>query len=527
MRLVHLLPLLALACAPTASKDADDDDTLDPVEETETDGATDTEEAADSDDPEDSEDPAETDAVDSDEPVDSDVGPETFAPGAYTDFNSSGTRLTAHALVSEEGNDVVTWFFDEDLETRCVPTVAADGATRCLPESNPLWQSLGAYFLDAACTQPVALVQDDCSAEDYYREAFTGGTRVYTQAGYAPTIYNLGGRGGACQQIALPAGQDAIALTEVPSADFVAFTGTSVAVDSEVAVQVLEGEDGSSMASGLWHVEEAQPGVLTSGRLVPYAHSLRSDELVSADCGGGLMAYVASTVTPTPAYMEFVPMLIQGGPGGPWGPPVPGPPEFREIVGTQQTWCEWGSPQTVDGSQTVYLVGATAVPLTDFPALTVAHDLRSDQRFDHLVTAAGDLVRPYPPGTGLPSVRIDGVGVGLLAYDGALVQAPAAFSEVQLFADASCNVPLADGSFNPGDLLIEYAWSAALVCSDLPGAPGEAVGVYTVDGGTAFTRTLYVWNGSECLQAGSGPARSVTAVADPTTVLPALEAMDL
>jgi hypothetical protein len=122
--------------------------------------------------------------------------------------------------------------YDTALDTRCEMQVADDGAERCLPIGV---SSATAAFADAACVQPLALVQSGATppcappAPPRYAIAETStacGPQIAVLAvgaAYSGAVYEL--TGGACTPIAAPTGYTFYAVgEEVPAATFASAT---------------------------------------------------------------------------------------------------------------------------------------------------------------------------------------------------------------------------------------------------------------------------------------------------------------
>lgn len=80
-----------------------------------------------------------------------------------TGANRSGTRIRLRYLETPDGARVVTGVRDAQRDEDCAFQLAADGATRCLPAAT----ELGAFYADAGCSQPVAIVSDCYDAPKY------------------------------------------------------------------------------------------------------------------------------------------------------------------------------------------------------------------------------------------------------------------------------------------------------------------------------------------------------------------------
>jgi hypothetical protein len=302
--------------------------------------------------------------------------------GQYAaDYATSGTRLDRIAAQDAHGNVALLWFHDTQLDVDCSVRTASDGVLRCLPEVIPFGGgvSAGAYYGDSNCTTPVAVTPNACGNSGYFGDGGDPET-IYTFVGYYPTAYQQTGHG--CGAATLTQGTSAIGISTVTPSTFVGFTRSGEAVDADLGVEVLNGDDGSRVVRGLWSVDAAQPATLDSGRAIPYQHEISNDTLVRSSCASGTFdAYVARDPGFRPALVVVTTYF--------WGAPVPPIRELREVVGESSTWCNNGSPASPDAGSKVYVVGSGTAPWTDFPEVQGVTDTGSGQRFYHLVTAAG------------------------------------------------------------------------------------------------------------------------------------------
>jgi len=93
-----------------------------------------------------------------------------------------------------------SYVWDSQLSIECRPQLAADGATRCLP--NAPYASSAGYFTDAGCTQPITgsgVGTPQCTSQPVtlLRAADGSNTRVYQAVLHAGQIY--GGTPASCQ----------------------------------------------------------------------------------------------------------------------------------------------------------------------------------------------------------------------------------------------------------------------------------------------------------------------------------------
>lgn len=462
----------------------------------------------------DTEDVSETDAdsdidsdADSDTDGDSDSDSEAVtAIDAYTTA-SSGDRLTALALVSEEGNESVVWFSDSTTQRPCSVVTAADGVERCLPRSRWLFSGVGTVYGDANCTQPATVVRASCSSSAYFRVDEGEGEAVYTSDGYYPTVYAMSERG--CAPTALSAGRHAIAAVPVPQDQFVAFERSALDVDDALGVQLWTGDDGSSFVRGLWDRSTNQPAQRTdTDRVVPYALEATAFDWVEGVCGQGATAIIAPTVSPTPAYFG-VREMVEPYPRAPAWEWIPGDMAFHPVSSTLSTYCNGGTANVPDG-MSAYVLG-DAVDNSSFPAVQRYSDTRSGQRFQHLVTAQGEPLTPFPELTA-PTVLLDGQVVGLASHLGSVVGVPpTADWGGTLYGDPSCSLPLAEDFRDPGTVVVIPMTDTPAYCESLPGQTlPEIEGAWVVDNANLMSRSGYLFNGDSCLSIGTVSARSMS-----------------
>jgi hypothetical protein len=444
-----------------------------------------------------------------------------WPPPKYTTFNKSGTRLTANALLDEEGNSVVAWFTDTQLGKRCTIQRANDGTSRCLPEatsvSSGISTGVGGYFADGSCTQPLLRVPAACTQSKYYSLVQTTGTSIYERKGTPAAIY-VGGvdrnNNPTCTAGTAPAGEALVIYEEKAPSTFVGFTSKGVGEGASVRVNVLEGDDGSSVAAGLWDVARAQPAKLVDNHyVIPFAHSRHVTELVYATCNGG-SAYVDAAVTPTPAYFEFVTQTRQG----------QRIVIYRAVTGTQTTYCQNGQTMTASPGYLVYVLDNNAVQATTFPAVEVRVDERAGQRFAHVTTTEGEPLVPSPPGLGAVSVRVDGGWVTPMIYDGKLSRIAGPYTGVSLYGDSACTKPVVEAPTATDTVVFQTAGSYTASCDVLPGTGEVIEKVWIASGSGGISRMTYFWDGGSCLEAGPMQSRFASdATAQVATLVPPLK----
>ena len=154
--------------------------------------------------------------------------------GGYTPA-ISGSRLTAKQYTwtgADGAIDLVNpgTFHDTTLNADCEPMIATDSTVRCLPANYGY--GIGAYFADAACTEPAAFVTWPCGNPPYVYTSTTydscngtQGATVYALSGTALANYYTT-NGTTCTSHVPTAGEAFYALgAVVPPSTFVSFNG--------------------------------------------------------------------------------------------------------------------------------------------------------------------------------------------------------------------------------------------------------------------------------------------------------------
>jgi hypothetical protein len=172
----------------------------------------------------------------------------------------SGTRLT----VTEPSPGHPT-LWDRDKNIRCVPRLATDGTTRCLPD----WSN-SALFSDSLCTHAViSPTSDDCGVSSRYyldsdRVALcgTGKTTVYTAGAPIDTPQAVYPHDGSpcslADQSMVQPGPFYEAVVSDPT-EWVELTTEMVPVTEALGVVVWVGTDGSRLPYGLRLLASAKP----------------------------------------------------------------------------------------------------------------------------------------------------------------------------------------------------------------------------------------------------------------------------
>ncbi len=223
------------------------------------------------------------------------VSPSSFVQLTRSQPAAAGTGRLRTANVQYVGADGSSWVEDGALVDTsrsefCQPTIAADGATRCLPDAGTIYDSLGFEFSDPACTVrgPIGVgVSEVCSKDPRYTFAsymntssdvmctLTQGVTLYPIFSEPPLpyIYYLGSPGQCVQGIASgQGGDDYFARTALPAAIapavFAAVTSTSA------FAPVSYGVDGSRIQVGHLHLSSADG--FSGDRLATVLHDTKS-----------------------------------------------------------------------------------------------------------------------------------------------------------------------------------------------------------------------------------------------------------
>jgi hypothetical protein len=176
-------------------------------------------------------------------------------PASNADFlwSTSGTRLQARMLVSDEGFAIPHDIFDSDRSATCAPQKFSDGTTRCL--TAPIWR---AAFSDAACQERVVMSPfggDQPKAGDLVTMGDAGCDGVDSQqlfeiSGEVPVPAELFSNfESTCTSTGAPLNDKAYSVVPFDAAELVSFTADQVVL-GRLAVPVLLGDDGSRVAMG-------------------------------------------------------------------------------------------------------------------------------------------------------------------------------------------------------------------------------------------------------------------------------------
>ncbi|PZR14989.1 MAG: hypothetical protein DI536_09430 [Archangium gephyra] len=426
----------------------------------------------------------------------------------------------------ERGNAIGLYFLDTTLNVRCTVKKSIDGSLRCLPAGTELLMppvstgSEGGFYGDGSCTQQLLAVPAACTTATWFVQSTSLGYDVYRRTGAQPpaifTRRRMPNGTLSCSPASTTPDSSYVPYVNEPPSGFVAFTRTSFGTDTYLRAQINEGADGSAVVGGVWDGPTNQPARLVNGNtpntahLIPFVHSTSTSGLVTTGCGSGQVAFVGSTETPMPAYVE----VNSFGGGGTANT------SYRTVLGMQNTYCSPGSttPATTGPGQSVYVLG-TPLTANQFPLINLRGDSRTDgQRFVHATTANGTPVTPWPLS---PHVIVDGVPGGEFYFNGAsLHQVPATlqWEPVQLFSDANCTQALVHAS-QTASVLLDIPAHQTAACDSF-GLPSFVRGAYAVTGSGGINRTVYGFNAGVCAALGMEPTRFVTMASPLSTVLP-------
>jgi len=151
-------------------------------------------------------------------------------PSARADGNQSGTRLKARYYVGSDGSKEFIGWHDSQRNEDCGFVTASDGTMRCLGGSGVA--SVGTYFSDTGCTQPLVLAQTGtgCAVPSIASKAtLTSCSTVYYtlfQVGSSFTGTPYSGTPSSCTKVTttLPGYAVYNLGPEVPASSFVAAT---------------------------------------------------------------------------------------------------------------------------------------------------------------------------------------------------------------------------------------------------------------------------------------------------------------
>lgn len=421
----------------------------------------------------------------------------------------SGSRLRARLMKADGVALFVGWHDKGPHDVDCAYATADDGHTRCLPTGADV-MSFDGYYADANCTVPVALAPSpgNCAPQRFVvgtvGAAGSCATSVW-QAGAAmpppgEVFENFGA--GPCTVVS-PRPSSVYPLTPIPATQFVAATSTRRSRGSGLAMDWLQGEDGSLQTSGLFDAKRnaacgpnarLPPGIdaLFPGRCVPddlaWIIDIYADPSCSVQAAWGLPA---TECAPAPTAVIFAPG--NGSPSSPMGcsPQAPwlaqiGSPITTMLYGNNGSTCV----PIDNGSATAYAVGARIAP-DSLPPLVAQDEGSGRIQLAMLTTEAG--VPLFA--TTLFDSQFGGECAATFTSDGVLrciPTSPAYFDPVYL--DSTCTMALAqiDGGCSPPSLLYTNPPTAG---SCYPAYGTEAI--YQV-GALEEPSTTYTNSGGPC-----------------------------
>lgn len=427
----------------------------------------------------------------------SDGAPDAGA-AARPDF-TSGSRLRAR-VVRADGVSLFLGWHDRVQDVDCAFAETADGAIRCVP-SGPGVTSVGAVYLDAACTTPaISPGRPEC-----------GGLKLVVQGDRCNRAVSIGRVGttimsadpdyyqhpdGSCTT-GSGGGTTSLTITgSLPLTAFVAAKKVDVPRGGRLAQTFLEAEDGSAQAYELIDTERKTSCVARprTDRCVPEAVAWVFGDYTDPSC----TTAVAATVAAFTAACGKPPSLVLDLPGygSPWDGKGCGPEGGA-------TFYQVGAPAIGD----VYGGSASCSKLQftgqEFYALGAPVPAEALPRLIHGSSGAGRIkLRAYADerGTRLVGYTLFDSARGeeceaALAGDGALrcMPAPQAFGSISAFyADAACLIPTV--TTRPGCAPPQLAETLeSLAC-------GEARRrIYSV--GAQITSNVYVKQNDTCAAA--------------------------
>ncbi|MBS2033042.1 MAG: hypothetical protein JST54_34535, partial [Deltaproteobacteria bacterium] len=160
----------------------------------------------------------------------------------------SGSRLRANLVSGGSGATLFQGWHDSQLNADCAFQLMVDGSWRCLPTSG----NAAIGFLDASCTQPVAVVGSNAPVPTYA----SAPQAYFPVCGSSPTVmYALGAAQspaqvyfpvgiGKCQSFGPYPGQSFYAVTPADDSTFVG-AHLATAHHGDLDLELLVGDDGS------------------------------------------------------------------------------------------------------------------------------------------------------------------------------------------------------------------------------------------------------------------------------------------
>jgi hypothetical protein len=369
----------------------------------------------------------------------------------------SGSRLRARLVEADGVALFVGWHDKGPNDVDCGFALADDGRMRCLPTGSDA-TSFDGYFADPNCTMPIALPTSPggCTPARFVVGTVGSGTTATCDwsvwgmgAAMPPAGMVFQSSGGQPCTIVSPQPSTVYPLTLIPAAQFVAATKTRRPRGSGLAMDWLQGEDGSLQASGLFDTKRnaacgpnaSGPSfgdALFPGRCVPddlaWILNIYSDPSCTVPVAWG---FSGSVCMPAPTAVIDAP-----GAGSPWNgmgcsPPAPSLAELGPLVTStvynSSTMC---APTNI-GNASAYAVGAPIAP-DSLPALVPGDQGAGRIRLRMLTTEGG--VPLFA--TTLFDSQLGADCAQRLVTDGTLRCVPTYPSLNPVYADPACTMTL-------------------------------------------------------------------------------------
>jgi len=322
----------------------------------------------------------------------------------------------------------------------------SEGALYCLPDAQVFFESPVGYFADSTCTRPVA----------YFREEQRPATTLRMQAGACEQGWRLRYLGqrvtgatfrrtspeGPCVSEPLPSwAAYAYEVGEpVPAWTFVRGEARRAAHGAGVAVQVIEGEDGSS---ALLDIQDEARGTSCTFALASDS-SVRCLPSGASVSDGAFGYYVDARCTERAAASACTPLRFTRDTTFGHCGMTTSIHEVGEVLGSVYEFASDGACHAIQsGTSEVpgfsYRLGAES-PASSWVGATVEHGAARGQLTEGLLSVSPSLTLPWKPVDTQRGVECE----FLLAGDTQLRCIPAAsFLAVQHFADPACTQRLA------------------------------------------------------------------------------------
>jgi hypothetical protein len=369
-----------------------------------------------------------------------------FAGCSDAPLHRSGDRLRAILWDAGGGATRLIGWHDRTLDEECAFAVAEDGRLRCLPPPAG-----GRNFLDAGCTQPAAVLRPGEPAPRHVAHPLGNDCRglprlrVLQPTAERVTSFHFGdpdncSPGGAGFQVAPLVASD-------PS-QFAGVELVTEPVDDELAAQVFVGDDGSRQVWRAWDrvrdtacgiSPDAASSVEVAARCVPGNIAEESLSFFEdAQCTLRPAFYCLSNSCTAP---QHVMRRTQSCAGNTWQMFELGPRATR-LYGS--TLCD--DQGTPFGDLCPYFSIGRAVDAAAFPAARVAAPGDGSMKAPILTTSEGRAVAVHDAGCFWDSVRQARCCPRLLDDGAYYCTDPSAPGAACLFADPSCQEPLAGGT---------------------------------------------------------------------------------